>query len=174
VGGGPGGFGGPDAPAFALTVALSYASFTFDFLTSGRPSIIAFRGRSPTIRMRVPRTVAASFLAPSNESSSKVASCSERGFICPGWIGTGEVERQRARNLREPSFTCGFFEPRVGVTSPRISPRFDLTTDQRRSFNQVFELTVLKTASNANPMASVTFAFRSLSLSRTGGTTASR
>jgi hypothetical protein len=113
--------------AFALTVAFSYASFTFDFLTSGRPSIIAFSGRSPTIRMSVPRAVAASFLAPSNESSSKVASCSERGFICPGWIGVGEVERQRTRNLREPSFTCGFFELRAGVTSPRISPRFDLT-----------------------------------------------
>lgn len=126
MGGGPDGFDGPGAPALAMTVAFSYASFTLDFLTSGKPSIIAFNGRSPIIRMSVPRAVAASFLAPSNESSSKVASCSENGLICGGWIGVEEVERQRVRNLREPSFTCGFFEPRAGVTSPRISPRFDL------------------------------------------------
>lgn len=127
MGGGPDGFGGPGVPAFALTIDFSYASFTFDFLTSGRPSIITFNGRSPTIRMSVPRAIAASFLAPSNESSSKVASCSESGLTCAGWTGVEEVERQRTRNLREPSFTCGFFEPRAGVTSPIISPRFDLT-----------------------------------------------
>lgn len=125
--GGPGGFSGPGAPALALTIAFSCASFTFDFLTSGRPSMIAFKGRSPTIRMSVPRAVAASFLAPSNESSSKAASRSESGLICAGWIGVEDVERQRTRNLREPSFTCGFFELRVGFTSPMMSPRFDLT-----------------------------------------------
>jgi len=136
--------------------------------------MIAFSGRSPTIRISVPRAPAASFLAPSNESSSKLASCSERGLTCPCWTGVGEVERQRTRNLREASFTCGFFEPRAGVTFPMISLRVDLTADQRRNFIQTLELTALKMASNANPIASVTFAFRSLSLSRTGGTTASR
>lgn len=71
---------GPD-PALAFTLALSNASLTLAFLTSARPSMSALSGRSPTIFISVPKPTAASFRAPSKESSRRDASASESGLI---------------------------------------------------------------------------------------------
>ena len=70
-------FEGPPAPALHLTVAFSYASFTFAFLTSANPSTTAFNGLSPTIFISVPKHVAASSRAPAKPSSRSV----ERGSV---------------------------------------------------------------------------------------------
>ena len=96
--------GGPD-PAFALTLALSYASLTFALRTSARPSIKALRGRSPTIFIKVPRQIAASLRAPSKESSRREANASDKGLIWGAGMGVDDVDRQRAMNLSVPSFT---------------------------------------------------------------------
>lgn len=75
------GFVGAGPPVLHLIVALSNASLILAFLRSGRVSIVALRGLSPTIFMRVPKAVAASLRAPSKPSSSKVANVSARGLI---------------------------------------------------------------------------------------------
>lgn len=73
--------GGAPMPVLHLTVAFSNASLIFAFRTSAKGSITAFKGLSPTIFMRVPRHVAASFLAPSEESSRSVVKLSASGLI---------------------------------------------------------------------------------------------
>lgn len=82
--GGGAALGGAAAPDLHFTVARSKASLTFALRISGRPSITGFKVRSPTIFINVPRHVAASFLAPSNPSSSRTARFSARGLI---WAG---------------------------------------------------------------------------------------
>lgn len=123
AGAGAADLGGPPAPAFDLTVAFSYASFTFAFLTSARLSIRAFNGLSPTILIRVPKQTAASFRAPSTESSKRGARASVSGLICGGGTAIVDLERHLARNFNVPSFTWGFLELRAGSTSPRMSGR---------------------------------------------------
>ena len=124
AGGGAARFGGGPEPAFAFTFALSKASLTFAFLTSARPSIRALSGRSPTIFISVPQQTAASFLAPSNESSKRDARASDNGLICGAGMAVGDEERHRAMNFKVPSFTCGFLEFSAGRVSGRISARF--------------------------------------------------
>lgn len=117
VAAGAAGFAGGPGPAFALTLALSYASFTFAFLTSARPSTRAFSGRSPTIFMSVPRHTAASLRAPSNESSRRDARASDRGFTWGAGIGVEEADRHLDMNFSVPSLTWGFFELSAGSVS---------------------------------------------------------
>ncbi len=127
VGGGPADLpadlGAGADPAFAFTVALSNASSTLAFLTSDKLSTTALSARFPTIFMSVPRHTAASFRAPSNESSRREESASESGLICGPGIGAGDVERHLAMNFNVPSLTCGFFEFRAGRVSGNISVR---------------------------------------------------
>lgn len=78
---GAGALAGAGPPALHFTVAFSKASLIFAFRKSGRPSIVALSGRSPTIFMRVPKQVAASLRAPSNPSSSNTAKVSANGLI---------------------------------------------------------------------------------------------
>lgn len=103
--GGAAGLGVGPEPILAFTFALSNASLTFAFLTSARPSIKAFRGRSPTIFIRVPRQTAASLRAPSNGSSSNDARASDSGLICAGGIGVAEEDKHLAMNFNVPSLT---------------------------------------------------------------------
>lgn len=72
---------GAGAPALALTVAFSNASFILTLRTSATPSRTALRGRSPTIFINVPKHVAASFRAPSKESSKRLVRVPAIGFI---------------------------------------------------------------------------------------------
>lgn len=97
------GLGAP--PALHFTVAFSYASLTLAFRTSASPSISAFNGRSPTIFINVPRQVAASFRAPSTESSRRAARDSDTGLICGGGTGAVDVARHLPKNFRVPSLT---------------------------------------------------------------------
>lgn len=99
------GFGGPPAPALALTVAFSYASFTLAFRTSASPSINAFNGRSPTIFIKVPKQTAASSRAPANPSSKRAESGSVTDFSCAGGSGVVDVDKHLLKNLSVPSFT---------------------------------------------------------------------
>lgn len=50
-------------------------------------------------------------------------SASVRGLSCGGGTTMVEVDKHLARNLSVPSFTWGFFVPRAGRISDRISGR---------------------------------------------------
>ena len=65
--------------------------------------------------------VAASLRAGSNESSRSDANDSDSGLICGGGTGDVDVARQRPRNFKVPSFTCGFLDPSAGKVSGRMS-----------------------------------------------------
>jgi hypothetical protein len=119
--GGPAGRpdGGP--PALHFTVAFSKASLILVFRKSGKESIIALSGRSPTIFIRVPKQVAASLRAPSNPSSNNTTNESARGLTCGGCMGEVAEARHLPKNFKVPSLTWGFLDFRARSKSGRMS-----------------------------------------------------